>query len=279
MSQVLDSQLTGTVRNLGAVLGDTIREQLGEHWLDRIEAVRKDGRKAHQGDEDAAKRVKQLFTELKNDELLTVGRAFSQFLNLANIAEQEFNSNNDSNDPIDTLFNHLDEAGIQADTFEKALDHLNIELVLTAHPTEVTRRTLIHKHSELAKCLSKVHQSEITETHRDKIETRIAEIISQAWHTEEIRTIRPTPVDEARWGFSVIENSLWEAVPDFIRELDKRFVDKFDLSIPLDVAPVKFGSWMGGDRDGNPFVTSKVTEQVLLLARKRAAKLFAKDID
>ncbi|WP_133471383.1 phosphoenolpyruvate carboxylase [Paraglaciecola marina] len=279
MSQVLDSQLTGTVRNLGAVLGDTIREQLGEHWLDRIEAVRKDGRKAHQGDEDAAKRVKQLFTELKNDELLTVGRAFSQFLNLANIAEQEFNSNNDQNDPIDTLFNHLDEAGIQADTFEKALDHLNIELVLTAHPTEVTRRTLIHKHSELAKCLSKVHQSEITDTHRDKIETRIAELISQAWHTEEIRTIRPTPVDEARWGFSVIENSLWEAVPDFIRELDKRFVDKFDLSIPLDVAPVKFGSWMGGDRDGNPFVTSKVTEQVLLLARKRAAKLFAKDID
>ena len=279
MSQVLDSQLIGTVRNLGAVLGDTIRDQLGEQWLERIEAVRKDGRKAHQGDEDCAKRVKQLFTELKNDELLTVGRAFSQFLNLANIAEQEFNSNNDQDDPIDTLFSHLDQAGIQADTFEKALKHLNIELVLTAHPTEVTRRTLIHKHSELAKCLSKVHTSNINIAERDKIETRIAELISQAWHTEEIRTVRPTPVDEARWGFSVIENSLWEAVPEFIRELDKRFIDKFGLAIPLDVSPVKFGSWMGGDRDGNPFVTSKVTEQVLLLARKRAAKLFAKDID
>jgi phosphoenolpyruvate carboxylase len=279
MSHALDSQLVGTVRNLGAVLGDTIRAQLGEQWLERIEAVRKDGRKAHQGDEESAKRVKQLFTELKNDELLTVGRAFSQFLNLANIAEQEFNSNNDQVDPMDTLFSHLDQADIKADTFEKALQHLNIELVLTAHPTEVTRRTLIHKHSELAKCLSKVHVSDINEVERDKIETRIAELISQAWHTEEIRTIRPTPVDEARWGFSVIENSLWEAVPDFIRELDKRFIDKFGLSIPLDVSPVKFGSWMGGDRDGNPFVTSKVTEQVLLLARKRAAKLFAKDID
>ena len=169
MSQVLDSQLTGTVRNLGAVLGDTIRDQLGEQWLQRIEAVRKDGRKAHQGDEDCAKRVKLLFSELKNDELLTVGRAFSQFLNLANIAEQEFNSNNDQDDPIDTLFNHLDEAGIKADTFEKALEHLNIELVLTAHPTEVTRRTLIHKHSELAKCLSKAHASDINESDRDKI--------------------------------------------------------------------------------------------------------------
>ena len=200
MSQVLDSQLIGTVRNLGAVLGDTIRDQLGEKWLERIETVRKDGRKAHQGDEDCAKRVKQLFSELKNDELLTVGRAFSQFLNLANIAEQEFNSNNDQDDPIDSLFKHLDEAGVKADTFEKALNSLHIELILTAHPTEVTRRTLIHKHSELAKCLSKEHSSGINEVERDKLETRIAELISQAWHTEEIRTIRPTPVDEARWG-------------------------------------------------------------------------------
>lgn len=279
MSQVLDSQLTETVRNLGAVLGDTIRDQLGEQWLERIETVRKDGRKAHQGDENATQRVKQLFSELENEDLLTVGRAFSQFLNLANIAEQEFNSNNDQNDPIDTLFNHLDKANIQAETFEKALQQLQIELVLTAHPTEVTRRTLIHKHSELAKCLSKIHASDLNQTQRDKVETRIAELISQAWHTEEIRTVRPTPVDEARWGFSVIENSLWEAVPSFIRDLDKRFVDKFGTGIPLDVSPVKFGSWMGGDRDGNPFVTSKVTEQVLLLARKRAAKLFAQDLD
>ena len=183
VTQVLDSQLTGTVRNLGAVLGDTICSQLGEEWLERIEAIRKDGRKAHQGDEDSTKRVKQLFSELKNDELLIVGRAFSQFLNLANIAEQEFNSNNEQNDPLDTLFSHLDKANIQADTFEKALDNLNIELVLTAHPTEVTRRTLIHKHSELAKCLSREHASDINASERDKIETRIADLISQAWHT------------------------------------------------------------------------------------------------
>merc|ERR1711974_227037 len=103
--------------------------------------------------------------------------------------------------------------------------------------------------------------------------------IAQAWHTEEIRSERPTPVDEARWGFSVIENSLWEAVPDFLRELDDRLQKDYSVSLPLDAAPVQFSSWMGGDRDGNPFVTSKVTEQVLLLARKRAAKLFTMDLD
>ena len=279
MPHTLDSQLTETVRYLGATLGDTIRDQLGEQWLQRIETIRKDGRKAYQGNEECANRLKALFAELGNDELLTVGRAFSQFLNLANIAEQEFNSNNNDDDPIANRFKHLDKADVSADTFEEALQQLNIELVLTAHPTEVTRRTLIHKHSELAKCLTQMHSGEMSASQRHIVETRVSELIAQAWHTEEIRTIRPTPVDEARWGFSVIENSLWDAVPEFIRELDQRFVDKYDIAIPLDAKLVNIGSWMGGDRDGNPFVTSKVTEQVLLLARKRAAKLFAKDID
>ncbi|MFT4938099.1 MAG: phosphoenolpyruvate carboxylase [Paraglaciecola sp.] len=279
VSETLDSQLIDTVRSLGSTLGDTIREQLGEEWLARIETIRVGGRSAHQGDETSAAELKTLFSELKDDELLTVGRAFSQFLNLANIAEQEFNSTNSVNDPIGELFSHLDKANIQADTFEKALQQLDIDLVLTAHPTEVTRRTLIHKHSELAKCLSKIHASGLGDVQRDAVQTRIADLISQAWHTEEIRTVRPTPVDEARWGFSVIENSLWEAVPDFIRELDGRFQEKYGLSLPLESCPVKFNSWMGGDRDGNPNVTSKVTEQVLLLARKRAAKLFSRDLD
>jgi phosphoenolpyruvate carboxylase len=276
---ILDSQLTETVRYLGATLGDTIKDQLGEDWLQRIETIRKEGRKAYQGSDDSAAKLKTLFAELGNDELLTIGRAFSQFLNLANIAEQEFNSNNTIDDPIENLFQHLDKAGVGADTFDEALKQLNIELVLTAHPTEVTRRTLIHKHSELAKCLSQIHSAGLSPTQRKLVETRISELIAQAWHTEEIRTVRPTPVDEARWGFSVIENSLWEAVPEFIRELDQRFVAKYGLAIPLDSRLVNIGSWMGGDRDGNPFVTSKVTEQVLLLSRKRAAKLFAQDID
>ena len=279
MTHTLDSQLIETVRYLGATLGDTIREQLGETWLERIETIRKDGRKAYQGNEDCAIKLKTLFSELSNDDLLTVGRAFSQFLNLANIAEQEYNSTNIVDDPIDNLFKHLDKVNTSTQTFADALAQLNIEMVLTAHPTEVTRRTLIHKHSELAKCLSAINGNGLTPTQRHVTETRIAELISQAWHTEEIRTVRPTPVDEARWGFSVIENSLWEAVPEFIRELDARFKQKYGLGIPLDASPVNFGSWMGGDRDGNPFVTSKVTEQVLLLARKRAAKLFAQDID
>ncbi|WP_260681584.1 phosphoenolpyruvate carboxylase [Aliiglaciecola sp. M165] len=272
-------QLKESVRFLGSTLGDTIKNQLGEQWLERIEAVRLAGRESFQGKTEATDQLKKLFKELPNDELLTVGRAFSQFLNLANIAEQEFNSITTDDDPITSLFDHLESEKIDQAAFANAFDQLKIDLVLTAHPTEVTRRTLIHKHSELASCLRDLHQSAVTNEERDQIETRIADLISQAWHTEEIRTIRPTPVDEARWGFSVIENSLWDAVPAFVRALDKKVNDRFDITLPIDASPVQFSSWMGGDRDGNPNVTSKVTQQVLLLARRRAAKLFAKDID
>ena len=204
MPKILDSQLKETVRNLGSTLGDMIRAQLGDEWLQRIEAIRLDGRESYKGDTDCSDKLKALFSELEDEQLLVVGRAFSQFLNLANIAEQEFNSANHDQDSIQELFNHLDKDNVSAETFEKAVNQLSIELVLTAHPTEVTRRTLIHKHSELAQCLRQIHQTSLTDIERDKIRTRISDLVAQAWHTEEIRTVRPTPVDEARWGFSCL---------------------------------------------------------------------------
>ena len=274
-----DAELKDTVRYLGKTLGETIKNQLGQEWLDRIEKIRLDGRASYQGDSNSSNELKETFRNMSDSDLLTVGRAFAQFLNLGNIAEQEYNSAMNVDASIDALFEHLDKADLTAEKVQEAVGKLNIDLVLTAHPTEVTRRTLIHKHKELADCLETIHQENLTDAERNKVESRIADLISQAWHTEEIRSVRPTPVDEARWGFSVIENSLWEAVPDFLRELDARLNADYNVSLPLDAAPVQFSSWMGGDRDGNPFVTSKVTEQVLLLARKRAAKLFALDLD
>ena len=274
-----DAELKDTVRYLGKTLGETIKNQLGQEWLDRIEKIRKGGRASYQGDATCSEELKETFKTMSDSDLLTVGRAFAQFLNLGNIAEQEYNAAMNVDASIDALFKHLDKAELTAEKVQDAVAKLNIDLVLTAHPTEVTRRTLIHKHKELANCLQAIHQESLNDVERKKIETRIADLIAQAWHTEEIRSVRPTPVDEARWGFSVIENSLWEAVPDFMRELDGRLNEDYEVSLPLDSSPVQFSSWMGGDRDGNPFVTSKVTEQVLLLARKRAAKLFAIDLD
>lgn len=279
MSDAMENQLKDTVRELGAKLGITIKDQLGEEWLERIETIRISGRESNKGEQHATEQLQQLFSELDNSELLTVARAFTQFLNLANIAEQESNSHEDSADPMDTLLARLDELDLSSDSFAETLAKLDIDLVLTAHPTEVYRRTFIHKYSELTQCVSQLRNAQLSSVQRNSIELRIADLITQAWHSEEVRAVRPTPVDEAQWGFSVIESSLWEAVPDFIRELDGKLQAKFDTGLPIDATPVHFSSWMGGDRDGNPNVTAVVTEKVLLLARKRAARLFADDIE
>jgi phosphoenolpyruvate carboxylase len=272
-------ELQQRVRDLGTTLGETIAAQLGDEWLQRIEDIRLAGRASALGELSATDKLITQFQTLDDDSLLTVARAFSQFLNLANIAEQEFNSVNQLSDVLNDLFDKLSVADISVETVQQAIAKLNIDLVLTAHPTEVIRRTFIHKYTELTDCLKALDQEQLNDRQRDQLSQRIAVLITQAWHTDEIRSARPTPVDEAKWGLAVIENSLWQAVPEFVRELSERLEQQFSLTLPSDFVPVQFNSWMGGDRDGNPFVTAKVTQEVLWYARHRAASLFAKDIE
>ncbi|UTP72863.1 phosphoenolpyruvate carboxylase [Alteromonas sp. LMIT006] len=273
-----DAELKSTVRGLGELLGQTIQKDLGQEWLDKIEHVRKLGRKGHKGDVNANTDLAAIFASMSDDDLMVIARSFSQFLNLANIAEQEFNASQQIDDSVDTLFEHLKKSQKSPEDIYQAVNELHIDLVLTAHPTEVTRRTLIHKHAMLAECIRRQNREQLNEQEKRQLAHRVADLVAQAWHTEEIRNQRPTPVDEATWGFSVIENSLWDAIPNFMRDLDLRLQHEYQIKLPIDAKPVQISSWMGGDRDGNPFVTHQVTQTVLHLARRRAAKLFAQDI-
>ena len=278
------SALKANVGLLGTKLGDTIRSQLGDAVLERVEQIRQLSKDARQGEELQADKLKQVLQSLSDDELLPVARAFAQFLNLANLAEQHHSISRighasiEKPEPLQELFALLEQQQLDTAKVQQAVANLSIELVLTAHPTEVSRRTLIHKLTEIAACLAELEQ-DLTAGQQQKVELRLSELIAQAWHTNEIREQRPTPVDEAKSGFAVIESSLWQAIPDFLRELDTKLVSATGTGLALNAAPVKFSSWMGGDRDGNPFVTSKVTRQVLLLSRWKAADLFAKDLD
>ena len=160
----------------------------------------------------------------------------------------------------------------------QTVEKLLVELVLTAHPTEVTRRSLVHKHVEINKCLEQLEHDDLTEGEKFRLQRRLMQLIALAWHTNEIRAARPTPIDEAKWGMAIIENSLWTAVPDFSRELNFQLEKYFGLQHDVALAPVRFSSWMGGDRDGNPFVTSEVTRKVFYMNRWKAAELFLNDI-
>ncbi|AVU74312.1 MULTISPECIES: phosphoenolpyruvate carboxylase [Pseudomonas] len=281
----IDARLREDVHLLGELLGNTIREQYGDRFLDKIEQIRKGAKADRRGSMDAE--LSASLNQLGEDELLPVARAFNQFLNLANIAEQyQLIHRREESKPapfearvLPELLARLRAEGHGAESLARQLGRLEIELVLTAHPTEVARRTLIQKYDAIAAQLAAQDHRDLTSAERAQIHERLQRLIAEAWHTEEIRRTRPTPVDEAKWGFAVIEHSLWQAIPNYLRKADQALHAATGLRLPLEAAPIRFASWMGGDRDGNPNVTAAVTREVLLLARWMAADLYLRDVD
>lgn len=289
MIQQIDAPLREDVRLLGNLLGETLKEHAGDELFNQIEQIRALAKGARDGQIEAEKQLEQLFLSLKDEEILPLTRAFSHFLNFANIAEQynvvrnrrqsEFDENTPSPNVLDHLFEKFKSSDINATQLYQQICELNIELVLTAHPTEVSRRTLIQKYDGINHCLSKFDQQKLTPKQREHVLTDLKQLICSAWQTDEIRQHRPTPIDEAKWGFTTIEQTLWNAIPKFIRELNQLTEQHCAHALPLNIAPVRFASWMGGDRDGNPNVKHNITQEVLWLSRWKAADLYLRDIE
>ncbi|NMF47684.1 phosphoenolpyruvate carboxylase [Pseudoalteromonas arctica] len=280
--------LRGNVNLLGQLLGQTIKDAQGQAILDKVEEIRALSKSSRSGNEDDRQALIEVLHALSDEELLPVARSFNHFLNLANVAEQfhtvsRFNDvglgqQNPLTQTLKTLATKAEQGQLDSNHLAETLSKLHINLVLTAHPTEVTRRTIINKHVELSDCLASLERKDNLPQERDNILNRIEQLISQAWHTDDIRRSRPTPVDEAKWGYAVIENSLWHAVPRFLREFSANVKDQLSLELPIDYSPIEFTSWMGGDRDGNPFVTSQVTKEVLDHGRWMALNLYIQDL-
>ncbi|MBP8203525.1 MAG: phosphoenolpyruvate carboxylase, partial [Pseudomonas sp.] len=283
----IDARLREDVHQLGELLGDTIRLQHGAAFLDKIERIRKGAKASRGGSPEGAEQLSATLNQLADDELLPVARAFNQFLNLANIAEQYHRVRRRApgeappfeDNILAELLQRLSANGHKGEALARQFGRLDVELVLTAHPTEVARRTLIQKYDAMAEQLAAGDHSDLSPAEREQVKQRQQRLIAEAWHTEEIRRSRPSPVDEAKWGFAVIEHSLWHAIPNVLRKADHVLHSATGLHLALDAAPIRFASWMGGDRDGNPNVTASVTREVLLLARWMAADLYLRDIN
>lgn len=198
--------------------------------------------------------------------------AFSQFLNLTNVAEQYHsispNGEAASNpEALTQLFTRLKDKKLSTKELQDAVSQLSIELVLTARPTGITHRTLIHKLVEVNTYLSQLDHKDLADYPRNKIMRRLRHLVAQCWHTDEIRRHRPSPIDEAKWDFTVMENSLWDGVPAFLREFNEQPENSIAYSLPAETVPIRFTSWIGGDRDGNPNVTAEIIRRALLLSR------------
>ena len=283
--------LRGDVRLLGRLLGETLRTHGESALFETVERVRMLAKASHaERQEGKFNELASLLSELPVESATPLARAFAHFLNLANVAEQHHRIRRrraylaDPKSPAQPgscreTFARLVTAGTAPDDLFEAVCHLHLELVLTAHPTEVSRRTLIHKYNRVAELLATRDHVDLTIPERDEVVDALRREIVSAWETDEVRHDRPSPLDEVRGGLIVFEQSLWQAVPAFLRSVDAALRQVADRGLPLDVAPLRFGSWIGGDRDGNPNVTPEVTRKACLLSRWQAADLYLPEIN
>jgi phosphoenolpyruvate carboxylase len=276
--------LRDDIHLLGDLLGETLRAQEGTalfEMVERVRALAKSGR---------LDELTELLASQPTESALPVARAFAHFLNLANIAEQHHRirrRRDYQRDPkskpqpgsCDEVFGRMRADGIDADVLFDAVTSLRIELVLTAHPTEVVRRTLLQKYRRIADLLAYRDHVDLTMPERRETDEALRREITAAWETDEVRHERPSPLDEVKGGLFVFEQTLFDAVPRYLRILDDALQKHTGRALPLGETPLRFGSWIGGDRDGNPNVTAEVSVDACLLARWMAAVLYLREIE
>lgn len=275
---------------LGTLLGDTLAAQEGPEVLQIVEHVRVLAKGARGGDRAEFEQLRSELASMPVELSLPVARSFAHFLNLANVAEQHHRGRRrrayrrdagarPQRGSCEDAFARLLAAGITTDDLYEAVTSLRIELVLTAHPTEISRRTLVEKYQRIAALLSERDRTDLTPEERDGVTAALRREIATAWGTNEIRDQKPTPIDEVRSGLVLFEQQLWAALPRYLRELDRALKASTGRVLPIEATPICFGSWIGGDRDGNPNVTPEITRQTCLLHRWVAADLYLHELD
>lgn len=283
--------LRDDVRLLGELLGETLRRDEGMRHFERVERVRALAKLTRTG--TGGEDFETLAAEMRSmpvDAALPVARSFAHFLNLANVAEQHHRirrrrehereaGGRPQQGSVEEALPRLLESGVSKDALYDAVRRLRIELVMTAHPTEIMRRTLQHKYNRVAAALASLDRPDVTTSEREALLEALRREIAGAWHTEDVRRERPSPLDEVRSGMAVFEETIWNAVPEFCRSLDRTLRQVTGRGLPLDAAPIRFGSWIGGDRDGNPSVTPDVTRRAALMSRWMALSLYAREIE
>ena len=283
-------RLRDDVSMLGGMLGETIRAREGDALFETVERIRRLAKQARQRPDDpAVARLEETLRDLPLEMAVPAARAFAHFLGLANIAEQHHRvrrrrdyrreGSSGQRGSFQQIFPRILEAGATPDELHRAAAAMQIALVITAHPTAITRRTLAAAHARLARALERHDRADLSALEREQVETDLRREILTIWGTEDVRRQRPRPMDEVRSGLYMFEQTLWDALPRCLRAMDHALVETTGRPLPLDAAPIVFGSWIGGDRDGNPAITAEITREACAAARALAASLYARELD
>ncbi|NDD60372.1 MAG: phosphoenolpyruvate carboxylase, partial [Actinobacteria bacterium] len=267
-----NASLRSDVRRLGELLGQSLARQDGEALLNLVESVRKSVREG---------RGEELLQSISTEDTVKLVRAFNVYFNLANVAEQVHRSHvlAESREAhgswISRAVDHIIEAEKSGAPFsqsdiKKWLETFEVRPVFTAHPTEAARRSVLSKLATIAELLD---QEESPTRER-----RLAEAVDLLWQTDELRLGRPEPLDEAINALYYLDDLFRLTVPevldDFAREMKRLKIELAPTSTPL-----TFGSWIGGDRDGNPNITPEVTKQAIVLQMGHAIRVTLEALD
>ncbi|MGJ9449891.1 phosphoenolpyruvate carboxylase [Actinotignum sp. GS-2025b] len=264
-----DAPLRAVVRRLSTMLGQEIAQQHGEETLDLIEKVRAAARDLDS--ETAASEVQRSLDNMSTDTAIILTRAFAEYFLLANAAEQTFRIKViGDKDPAESwvpraISRIYDAVGLEG--LQKTVDSLDIRLVFTAHPTEAQRRAVLTK----LRRVSEIVETETEEgsEERARQDRELASVMESIWLTDELRRVQPTPLDEARNVMWYLRSLYTDTLPDVITDFRDE-LERYGAHLPEDAVPIRFGSWIGGDRDGNPYVTAEVTADVLRLQSSTA---------
>jgi phosphoenolpyruvate carboxylase len=238
------------------------------------------------------RRLKRLLHSLNLDEAIGLIRAFSVYFQLVNIAEQHhrirrkrFYELHTPNEPqrgsMADAFRRIktentsSSAGELRKRLQRTVDRLEIVPVMTAHPTEAARRTLLEKHRRVADLLTAVDDPNLPPRRRDELHAALAAEVESIWQTDEVRHAQPTVLDEVSNVLFYFDSSLFDSVPKLMEELELRLGENFPgVKLSEKAAPLRFGSWVGGDRDGNPFVKPETTWDTLRLQQRLALRKY-----
>ncbi|MDQ0729544.1 phosphoenolpyruvate carboxylase [Arthrobacter sp. B1I2] len=288
----LASELRADVRRVSTLLGESLVRQHGPELLDLVEQVRlltKESKEAARGGahatgpwsaHDVVAQVRELLGSLPIEQATDLVRAFAFYFHLANAAEQvhRVRGLRTRAEKDGWLAKTVADIAAQAgpDVLQEVVNGLDVRPIFTAHPTEASRRSVLDKIRKLSDVLS--HPTAEGSTARRRQDRQLAEIIDQMWQTDELRQVRPTPVDEARNAIYYLGGILTDAMPEMLSELSE-LLGEHGVTLASKDAPIRFGSWIGGDRDGNPNVTAAVTREILQIQNQSAIRISIGMID
>ena len=279
----LDSALRGDIRRLGAQLGEALVRQHGPGLLERVEQVRRLARGLRRSDEDSTA-LADLLAGVHVADAGQLARAFTVYFHLANTAEQVHRIDDltekraAGSNRFGEMVGRLRQMGYADDEIVATVNSAELRPVFTAHPTEASRRSILDKLAEISSLIEHRAHAGADDPARWRADRRVDELIDAIWQTDELRRQRPDPVDEARSILYFLTEIAAEGVPELLDDINS-VLESLDGALDPDRSPIRFGSWVGGDRDGNPNVTPATTVEVLEFQRHRALRILVEEIE